>query len=129
MLLPLLSGSGIVPLPKFDPRKTADAIERSRATIFMGVPSMFNAFLHLPPESTDKLAPLKFCISGGAALPQEVTRKFEDRFDNLIYEGDGPTECSPVTSVNPIGGKRKPAQMRVTAAFRSPLTLIASRDY
>ncbi|HOJ39541.1 MAG TPA: AMP-binding protein, partial [bacterium] len=25
----------------------------------------------------------------------------------LIYEGDGPTECSPVTAVNPVGGRRK----------------------
>jgi len=33
--------------------------------------------------------------------------KFEEIYSVKIYEGDGPTECSPVTSVNPIGGKRK----------------------
>ena len=37
--------------------------------------------------------------------------RFESRFDRLIYEGDGPTECSPVTCVNPIDGDRKPASV------------------
>lgn len=44
-------------------------------------------------------------------MPVEVMRKFEERFGKLIYEGDGPTECSPVTCVNPIGGLRKPASV------------------
>jgi long-chain acyl-CoA synthetase len=40
-------------------------------------------------------------------MPGEVMKAFETRFDTLIYEGDGPTECSPVTCCNPIGGQRK----------------------
>jgi long-chain acyl-CoA synthetase len=108
MLSPLLAGCTIVPLPKFDPAQTADAIQASGATIFMGVPSMFNLLLRLPPEYTEKLAPLRFAASGGAAMPVEIMRQFEERFGKLIYEGDGPTECSPVTCVNPIGGLRKP---------------------
>ena len=33
-------------------------------------------------------------------------------FHNVpICEGDGPTECSPVTSINPIYGKRKPGSI------------------
>ncbi|HOW98798.1 MAG TPA: long-chain fatty acid--CoA ligase [Kiritimatiellia bacterium] len=108
MLSPLLAGCMIVPLPKFDPAQAADAIAASGATIFMGVPSMFNVLLRLPAEYTGKLASLRFAISGGAALPVEIMRQFEERFGKAIYEGDGPTECSPVTCVNPIGGRRKP---------------------
>ncbi|RQW09599.1 long-chain fatty acid--CoA ligase, partial [candidate division KSB1 bacterium] len=51
---------------------------------------------------------LRLCVSGGAALPVEVMRRFEEKFGKPIYEGDGPTECSPVTCVNPINGKIKP---------------------
>jgi long-chain acyl-CoA synthetase len=54
------------------------------------------------------LESLRFCISGGAALPVEVLRRFEAQFGKKIYEGDGPTECGPVTCVNPIGGLSKP---------------------
>ncbi len=107
MLLPLLNGCCIVPLPKFDPFQVAAAVARSKATIFMAVPSMYIALLHLPAAARDQFASLRFCVSGGAALPQAVLRQFEDKFGKLIYEGDGPTECSPVTCVNPIGGKRK----------------------
>ncbi|MDO9541749.1 MAG: long-chain fatty acid--CoA ligase [Kiritimatiellia bacterium] len=107
MLAPLLYGGTIVPLPRFEPVHVADTIERERITVFLGVPSMFVALLRLPGQFTAKFAPLKFCVSGGAALPVAVMEQFEKRFGKLIYEGDGPTECSPVTCVNPIGGKRK----------------------
>jgi len=109
MLFPALYGCTMVPLPKFDPPQVADAIAAHRVTIFLAVPSMYNAMLHLPAEYTPKLASLKFGISGGAAMPVAVMRRFEERFGKPIYEGDGPTECSPATAVNPIGGARKPA--------------------
>lgn len=107
MLTPLLYGGTIVPLPRFDPSHVASTIEKTQATIFLGVPSMFIALLHLPEHFTPMFAPLKFCASGGAALPVAVMEQFERRFGKIIYEGDGPTECSPVTCVNPIGGRRK----------------------
>ena len=107
MLLPLLNGCCVVPLSKFEPVQVAAAAERSKSTIFLAVPSMFVALLRLPETARDQFASLRFCISGGASLPKAVLHQFEDKFGKLIYEGDGPTECSPVTCVNPIDGKRK----------------------
>ena len=124
MLYPLLHGYTIHPLPKFDPAQVADTIEAEQIRFFMGVPSMYNVLLRLPEAYTPKLASLKFCVSGGAAMPQEIMRAFEQRFGKLIYEGDGPTECSPVTSVNPIGGLRKPASVGVPV----PLVEMTIRD-
>ncbi|MCX6996350.1 MAG: long-chain fatty acid--CoA ligase [Kiritimatiellaeota bacterium] len=108
MLTPLLYGNAIVPLPRFDPVQVADTIAATRATIFCGVPSMFVSLLRLPEAYVPKLASLRFAASGGAALPVQVLEEFERKFGKAIYEGDGPTECSPVTCVNPIGGRRKP---------------------
>jgi long-chain acyl-CoA synthetase len=108
IVIPLLNGCSLVPVPKFDPALTADLIEKTGATIFLGVPSMYSLLLRLPEKHTPQIAKLRFCVSGGAALPMEVLKQFETRFGVLIYEGDGPTECSPVTCVNPIGGLRKP---------------------
>jgi len=107
MLFPLLHGCTFVPMPRFEPEAVTRAIEATRSTIFLGVPSMYTTFLRLPDEHVPRLASLRFCVSGGAALPVEVLERFETRFGKLIYEGDGPTECSPVTCVNPVGGKRK----------------------
>jgi long-chain acyl-CoA synthetase len=108
IVIPLLNECSLVPVPKFDPAHTADLIEKTGATIFLGVPSMFNLLLRLPEKHTAQLQKLRFCASGGAAMPQEIMQQFEKRFGVLIYEGDGPTECSPVTCVNPIEGLRKP---------------------
>ena len=41
-------------------------------------------------------------------MPLTIMEAFERRFGAVVIEGDGPTECSPVTSVNPPGGVRKP---------------------
>lgn len=113
MLFPLLHGCSFVPIPRFDPEVVADAIEETRATLFIGVPSMYASFLRLRDAYTAKFQPLRFCVSGGAALPLEILERFEARFGKTIYEGDGPTECSPVTCVNPIFGLRKKGSVGV----------------
>ncbi|MFH0908724.1 MAG: long-chain fatty acid--CoA ligase [bacterium] len=107
MLFPLLNGCTMIPLAKFDPQLVADTIEKHQVTVLPAVPSMYNVLLRLPDEQVKKFASLKYCVSGGAALPAEIMQQFEAKFGRLIYEGDGPTECSPCTAVNPIGGKRK----------------------
>ena len=107
MLTPLLYGSAITPLARFEPVTVADTIEAVQASIFLGVPSMYALLLRLPDDAVHKLESLRFCIAGGAAIPVKVLQQFEARFGKRIYEGDGPTECSPVTCVNPVGRLRK----------------------
>lgn len=111
MLTPLLYGCTLLPVPKFDINLVMDTIATGKASIFLGVPSMYNMLLSSTDEQVDKFSSIRFCISGGAAMPQAIMNKFEARFGKMIYEGDGPSECSPVTCVNPIGGLRKPASV------------------
>lgn len=108
MLSPLLAGCAFAPLARFEPDGVAQTVSDTQATIFLGVPSMFSVLLRLKPERIAQFASLRFCVSGGAALPVEVLHRFESSFGTRIYEGDGPTECSPVTCVNPVGGRAKP---------------------
>ncbi len=108
MLTSLVNACLMLPLAKFDPMLVAETIHKEQATIFMGVPSMYIALLRLGAKIKEQLASLRLCVSGGAALPVAVLEEFERCFGKIIYEGDGPTECSPVTCVNPIGGKVKP---------------------
>ncbi len=113
MLAPLASGCAFVPLAKFEPDRVARAIADTSATIFLGVPSMYSVLLRLKPDRIKLFESLRYCVSGGAALPIKVLKKFERMFDIKIYEGDGPTECSPVTCVNPIGGLTKPGTVGI----------------
>ncbi len=107
MLLPIDRTCTIAAAPRFHPEELASLIRETRATIFMGVPSMYAVFANAPEGRAPDLSTLRVCISGGAAMPEEILRRFEERYGVTIYEGDGPTECSPVTSVNPPGGLRK----------------------
>jgi long-chain acyl-CoA synthetase len=111
MLTPLLHGLAFAPLPRFEPTLVSATIERVGATIFLGVPSMYNLLLRLGDEQVAQWRSIRFCVSGGAAMPVEVMRRFEARFGVPVLEGDGPTECSPVTCVNPLEGVRKPASV------------------
>jgi long-chain acyl-CoA synthetase len=111
MLMPLLNGLSFVPVPRFDPALVSEAIAASRATVFLGVPSMYGVLLRIQDAQLRQWASIRFGVSGGAAMPVEVMRRFEERFGFPILEGDGPTECSPVTCVNPPDGTRKPASV------------------
>ncbi len=111
MLTPLLHGISFAPVPKFDPALVSETIAAVGATVFLGVPSMYSVLLRLTDEQVAHWSTVRYGVSGGAAMPVEVMRRFEERFGIPIHEGDGPTECSPVTCVNPIGGERKPASV------------------
>lgn len=111
MLAPLLTGCGLIPVPRFDPKGVSQAIAAHQATIFLGVPSMFGLLLRLDEAAVAAWSSVRACVSGGAAMPAAVMAAFERRFGVPVLEGDGPTECSPVTCVNPLSGVRKPGSV------------------
>jgi long-chain acyl-CoA synthetase len=108
ILTPLLAGAALIPVPRFDPALITAAIGTHRATIFLGVPSLYAVLLRLDDAQVARWDSVRLCISGGAALPEAIMQAFEERFSVPILEGDGPTECGPVTCVNPPAGPRKP---------------------
>jgi long-chain acyl-CoA synthetase len=111
MLTPLLSGCGLVPVSRFDPKGVTQAIAGQGATLFLGVPSMYGVLLRLDDSAVAAWAGVRACVSGGAAMPVATMSAFEERFGVPVLEGDGPTECSPVTCVNPLAGARKPGSV------------------
>lgn len=111
MLTPLLHGLSFVPVPRFDPGLVMTSIAATAATVFLGVPSMYGLFLKASAEQRAQWRSIRLCVSGGAALPVAVLQGFEARFQVPVVEGDGPTECSPVTCVNPVAGEHKPGSV------------------
>ena len=111
VLTPLLLGAGLVPVARFDPRAVSEAIAGHGATLFLGVPSMYGVLLRLDDAAMAQWRSVRLCVSGGAAMPAAVMSAFESRFGIAVVEGDGPTECGPVTCVNPPRGPRKPSSV------------------
>jgi long-chain acyl-CoA synthetase len=54
---------------------------------------------------------LRTCVSGGAAMPAEIMRGFEEAFGCIILEGYGLSETSPVASFNHPHLDRKPGSI------------------
>jgi long-chain acyl-CoA synthetase len=98
-------------LPRFDPAKALQIIARDQVTIFEGVPTMYAAMLHLPDADPAAAATLRVCASGGASLPVEILRGFEEKFGCMILEGYGLSETSPVASFNQPDQERKPGSI------------------
>jgi long-chain acyl-CoA synthetase len=105
------SGACLTLLPRFDAAHALRIIAAHRVTVFMGVPTMYVALLHQPDRADYDTATLRLCISGGAALPVEVLRGFDDAFSCTILEGYGLSETSPVASFNHPGRERKPGSI------------------
>lgn len=111
MLTPLLEGASLVPVARFEPKLVTQAIATHGATVFLGVPSMYGVLLRMEDALVRSWSSVRLCVSGGAAMPVALMSAFESRFAVPVCEGDGPTECGPVTSVNPPAGPRKPGSI------------------
>jgi long-chain acyl-CoA synthetase len=97
--------------PQFNAEELFFAIEEEESSILIAVPTILNRLVELADVRPPRRAGLRFCVSGGASLPVEVLRRFEDRFHATIYEGYGLTECSPVCVENPFGRQTRPGSI------------------
>jgi long-chain acyl-CoA synthetase len=100
-------GGTLVLVPRFEPGPVLDAIAQHRCTIFSGVPTMYVALLHADTGPRD-LSSLRVGISGGAAIPGEVIRAFEEKFPGVvILEGYGLSETASCATFNISAEQRK----------------------
>jgi long-chain acyl-CoA synthetase len=108
---PLMNGGTVIILPKFSPQEVFRLTKEYEATVFAGVPTMYNYLLQGGKENTDIFADMRLFISGGASMPVSLLKDFEQTFDVQIQEGYGLSEASPVTCFNPLDRPRKPGSI------------------
>ena len=107
------SGACLTLLPRFDAGHALQIIAGHRVTVFEGVPTMYVALLHQPDRADYDTSTLRICISGGAALPVEVLRGFEEAFGVPVLEDTAcrkprrsPRSTSPAGSASPVRSAR-----------------------
>ncbi|MBT8332103.1 MAG: long-chain fatty acid--CoA ligase [Deltaproteobacteria bacterium] len=76
-------------------------VQKYKPTIMPAVPTIFVAFTNHALLDQFDLSSFMGCFSGGAPLPPEVCRQFEEKTGAIIFEGYGLSETSPVASANP----------------------------
>jgi long-chain acyl-CoA synthetase len=107
MNMGVLAAAELVMLPKFEVKQVLETIDKKRPTLFPGVPTMYTAINSHKDLAKYDLSSVKYCISGGAALPVEVKRTFEELTGCALVEGYGLTESSPVATCNPLTGDNR----------------------
>jgi long-chain acyl-CoA synthetase len=112
MLAYLHLGGTLVLLPRFDPAALLAAMTTERVTHWIGVPTMYWTLLKYAREEkvdvADAAATLRLVVSGGAPMPVELMKDFEQTFGVRIIEGYGLSETAPVASFNHPDRPSKP---------------------
>jgi long-chain acyl-CoA synthetase len=108
----MYAGNRSVLLPRFEPKTALEAMEREKANFWIGVPTMYWAILKYVEETgfdvSKVAAHLKVPTSGGAPMPVEIMKRFEEVFGLRILEGYGLSETSPLACFNHFEKPSKP---------------------
>ncbi len=121
-------------LPRFQSAAALDLIEADRCTVIGGVPTMLHALAQLDIAGRD-LSALRVAVSGGASLPEDIMRTFEDKYRIEVLEGYGMTETASSCSFNRPGDRKvlsigRPLWgVRMRVADSSGLPLPAGREH
>ena len=108
----LYGGNRVVLLPRFDAKNTLDTMVREKVNFWVGVPTMFWSLLKYAEENDYDISRIaknmKVCTSGGAPMPVEVMREFQEKFGVRVMEGYGLSETSPLATFNHFEKPSKP---------------------
>lgn len=101
-------------LPRFDAKAVLGLMQKHKITVFSGVPTMYWGLVSYKGDEFDMAEiskNLRVCLSGGAALPVQVLKDFEAKFNVPLLEGYGMSEGSPVVTFNQLDVGCKPGSI------------------
>lgn len=106
----MTNGASMVMVPNArDLKDVLQNISKYKATIFPGVPLLYNAINNHADVKAGKydLSSIKACISGSAPLMRETKDQFEKLTGGRVFEGYGLSEAPTATHCNPLEGANK----------------------
>ncbi len=103
----LINGSPMLWLNKFDPGRVIALMPR--ATVFMGVPTLYTRMLAEPALTKEAARNMRLFVSGSAPLLIETFNAWRERTGHTILERYGMSETIMLTSnpYRPVDGERR----------------------
>ncbi len=113
MNVPLYAGATIMMFPRFKAASVAQACGRYGVTRLFGVPTMYIALMNDEAGRRADYSRLRACRTNAAPLPPAVKAAFDALVGReVLVEGYGLTETSPLTHANPIA-RPKPGSIGI----------------
>lgn len=91
----LILGGTVVLTRKFDAEQVLNLLDDYAATVYAGVPTMYQMLTSAPNWSRADLSNLRFCTSGGAPLPVNLVEQFQREKGVQFKQGFGMSEFGP----------------------------------
>jgi long-chain acyl-CoA synthetase len=101
-----LTGDCVVIMPRVNLDAYLDAIQRYKIKTLFAVPALYRMILEHDRLDYYDLSCLAYCFSGGDVLPQEIGKRWKEKFGKDIFEGYGATETCGGITLSPVVGER-----------------------
>ena len=92
---------------RFVPRIVLRLIEEHQPSIFPAVPAMLAALNEVLRDRPVQFKALRYVVSGGAPLSDEISNEFARYSGSTLVEGYGMSEASPVICTGPLDGTNR----------------------
>ncbi|HKO91054.1 MAG TPA: AMP-binding protein, partial [Polyangiaceae bacterium] len=106
-LVPLYARGTLVIVPRYQPEEVLRALEREQVTVFGGGPApIYMGLSQSPAFSSTDFSSLKYCLSGGSPVPEELHRTWQSGTGCSLLEGWGMSEAAPLCLNRPAGTRK-----------------------
>ena len=94
IVVSLLTGATVVPMPVFDVGEMLRTIEARQITVLPGAPAIYQAMLESPEREKRDLSSLRFAVTGAAVVPVALVERMQSELSfDLVLTAFGMTEC------------------------------------
>ena len=92
---PLFNGHTVIAYEGANDASTwIDLIKKHQCTIFIGVPTIYRQIIQKTDFTIEDCPSLRYCMSAGEHLSDEMLGLWKERFNQDIFEAIGMSECS-----------------------------------
>ncbi len=100
-------GAELIMHAKFDQKEVLKTIHEQRVTIFAGVPELYKRFMQDKTLDQYDLSSVNLWLAGGAPMPDQTAKAWEELTGKRIIIGYGLSESSPLLTALPLDGEIK----------------------
>ncbi len=118
LFLPLYNSCKVLLIDKFSVKKIASLLMKGEATIFCGVPLMFEVLARVL-KKTSGLLKMRSWVSGGEAISLAIQRHYQKELGIEIRQGYGLTEASPIVTWNITGKENRHGSIGIPLSYNT----------